>query len=385
MRLLFASLSFVLSIAATPLFALESGRVTIDQRALPEPIEWGLTTPSGYLTGSERERTITGGKGKYTLSVREPSGRILRFSVYEDGTLQSSMPSTSATGLLTPGGELLFELKPVTSEGGVVHVQSTPRGMRGTLRGPLGVEHFRTPVRFRNLPQGKYTAYYEVPGCPPPRPLRRFLEEGGEITFTLEAPSCFVSVRMQEPEEEVALPPRPPTAPPFEEEAPSAVGSPVRVSLFATNEVTAGGTTRVTMSVHNVSSTPLRDLEIEYRYDGTKLTIEEGEGAEQLPNLLLYRIPLLATRNSWRQSVTLRIAPDLPGGTPLPSSMAVRGPALDGLPTTRRSASREMVVLGELPKTGWPLDLVLLLLSATMAAPLILWSAVKDTAQRGST
>ncbi len=371
-RIVSLSIAVTLSLLMTALWrvpnasAENAGTVIVDQRDTEFLGEWGLATPVGVITGTTRLFTSKEKPaGNYSLTVTPPAGALVHIDVLNEDTLTKSFDSRTAGGILGSGGTLKFVISYDFVLTGMVSVISDPPGLKAILKGPRGSQNVVTPFSADNMPEGTYSVTYLLPtGCRPVAPIARSLERGERVTFSHES-LCPLLVG-EPPEEPVPPPPPSPTPPPPPPSPPpTRPENPLRVSLSsATAEITAGATARLTASVFNRGTRILRNLTVDYRFDGTRLSVQGTQNGTIGTNQVTWTIPSLSPNEKWEESFAVRAGADLENGAILGSTITVLGEDLEDVALSQRSASRQLSVIKILPKTGVPLDLLFLGVSA---------------------
>lgn len=143
----------------------------------------------------------------------------------------------------------------------------------------------------------------------------------------------------------------------------SSVRSAAAVSVSKTidrSEVLPGGTVTQTIVVRNLSNEPLTGLLVTDRVDPSLLrpvpsTVSDaqiGEGSIQ------WTIDVLAPGARWEKAYRLDVHPEAAEGTDLGVITTLGGKAIAELPLSDRVRTIHMTVLGGLPTTGAPLDII---------------------------
>ena len=360
------------------------GTVIVDQGDTEFLGSWGLATPVGVISGTTRLFTSTEKPaGNYSLTVTPPAGALVKIDVYNNDTLTKSDDSRTAAGILGSGGTLKFKMSYDFVLMGTVSVLSSPSGLQATLKGPRGAQTVTTPFTSDTMPEGSYSVTYILPkSCRPIPPLARNLETKGRITFVHES-KCEALIGGASSQSSSVSSSSSSSSSVSSQPAPSRPVNPLRVSLTsAAGEITAGATARMTVAVFNRGDSVLRNLTVDYRFDGAKLSVQGARGATMSPNQASWTIPSLAAGAKWEESFAVKADPALQNGTTLTSSVTVLGNDVSEVPASQRSASNQLSVIKMLPKTGVPLDLLYLLVGAVSSGAVTIAGGVAGYRKR---
>ena len=117
------------------------------------------------------------------------------------------------------------------------------------------------------------------------------------------------------------------------------------------------------MSVLNRGDEILRNLTVDYRFDSSKTSVQGVRNGTAGANQVTWTIASLNPGEKWEESFGLKASTALENGAIISSSVTVLGEDVSGVPTSQRSASKQLSVIKMLPKTGVPLDLLFFLVS----------------------
>jgi hypothetical protein len=360
-----------------PLSALAAGDGTliVEQKNTEYLGTWGLATPTGVVESAGKLYNETKVAGNYALTVKPPAGAVPRIEVFVDDKLEETFESRTANGILASGATLRFNIRYTFSLMGDVAVMSVPSGIPFDLKGPRGKESGKTPMIFNNVPEGTYTVYYKLPKtCRPALPISRALKasdsstQSRRVVFTSEFFCTALDGNDDDKDPEPEPEPEPDERPPRR----TVTQSPVRVSLSTSSaEVTAGGNARLNIVVLNRGDSELKDLTVEYRYDGSKMNVDGvRDGGQTNAGVVKWTVTIPAN-GKWDTSFSGKVSAGTANGTSVPSSVTVSGDDLDGVRTSQRSDSAVFGVIKEMPKTGVPLD-IFVLFGVAMSSLLII-------------
>lgn len=345
---------------ATPALA---SSLTLEQQSASDMIgEWTLTTPSGLTIAShdkEQVRSINNAPiGTYTLHVSAPASATTTIRVRQGNVVQSAVTAKSMTFTLKTDASLRVEM--VYTFQGAVTVESMPSGARFELMGPHDMRIAgTTPMTVSELPPFTYMVNFGLrEGCSLPRPIERELREREHIRFLGEY-RCGMTSSASSISSSVSSSP--------------SVAARIIQSL-QTPESTAGGTVMITTGIVNSGTSTLHDITFTEQFDPSAVAIPEvPAGAMVQGNLIIWRIPSIYAGQRWSANVRLLLLPSLKAGTKTALTARVSTEDLINQDPQTLAATVQIGVAA-LPKTGWAMDTILILLGLPTA-----WAMTKST------
>lgn len=178
MKTLLSSLSVIsLLFGVVPAFAQEdlqgvgSIKITIEGPDGSEDLtgHWTMVRPGNQRTeGDDAEFSFNEvDAGVYIFSIKLPEGTTAEITVLRDGQRINTVSIPQYTVHLD--GQENYQINAKLSFGvaGTVAVNSTPKGLSYTLKGPNGMELTGvTPESYEGFPIGQYAAYFDdIEGC----------------------------------------------------------------------------------------------------------------------------------------------------------------------------------------------------------------------------
>ncbi len=130
----------------------------------------------------------------------------------------------------------------------------------------------------------------------------------------------------------------------------------------STSEVQPGGSVTYTITVHNRGTETLRDLLVDDRFSSMQLRVVDPQEGQVLPSGIQWIIATLPPGEQWVMRYRAEVLPHLQPGEDIPSTTMLSGGALLDVPTTKRSASLTVSVIGGMPRTGVELRWIILAL-----------------------
>src|SRR3989338_2117958 len=121
-------------------------------------------------------------------------------------------------------------------------------------------------------------------------------------------------------------------------------------------EVRPGGTILYTIMVTNTSGNAYTNLVVSDTYDTSKVTITNASQGSMDGNVIRWTIPSIAPGDRWVVRYSARAGAALANGTTINNTSVVDGEPIHSIPLSRRSDSVQVVVVTELPKTGFEFE-----------------------------
>lgn len=136
-----------------------------------------------------------------------------------------------------------------------------------------------------------------------------------------------------------------------------------------TQEILPGAEIRYTLYVQNVLLNVIDDASITDRFDASLLQVIDAGGAAIIgPGEMQWRLPRLMPGETWQQNYTLVVAEDVPHGTIIGNIATITGQDVSQATLNEKVTVVKTGVVDNLPSTGAPFDLFILLLSMPVAA-----------------
>ncbi len=209
------SLALLLTLLPTSSLAQEAGAapegegtITIKQapsQQIGATGEWTIIQPGNdRISKNDLEFTLEETQaGKYTILVDAPDGHNAYVEVFVNGASQGNESVPQATFDLNNGDTIRIDINYVLTRTGKVSVNSDPKGLDFTLRGPNDLEkEGTTPASFESVPEGLYTVYYhEIEDCITPRPQSQRLEKDGRVNLSVTFACEALEDRIQDDEQ----------------------------------------------------------------------------------------------------------------------------------------------------------------------------------------
>lgn len=135
------------------------------------------------------------------------------------------------------------------------------------------------------------------------------------------------------------------------------------------NEVIPGGMLHYTLYVQNLASTSINNAIITDRFDPTKVSFAYGSSVRQLGSgQLRWNVPTLQPGQVWQTTYALSVSPTLPMGSQIVNIATISGDDLMYGSLNEKVSVVQTGVIGELPVTGSPFDLLFVFSSLPLAA-----------------
>ena len=120
-----------------------------------------------------------------------------------------------------------------------------------------------------------------------------------------------------------------------------------------TAEVRPGSVVTYTIVVTNQGTATVRDILVDDRFDARQLAVTETAGGALTPSGLQWVIATLAPGERWVVRYRAEVLSGVQPGSAIPNTVLLTGDSLLDVPTTRRSQSAQVSVLGTvMPQTG---------------------------------
>ncbi len=128
-----------------------------------------------------------------------------------------------------------------------------------------------------------------------------------------------------------------------------------------TAEVVPGGRVRFSLNVRNTGSSTINDAIVQVRYDSAVATLlNNGGGTIANASTVRWILPPLDAGKAWTTSIMLGIAESAPSGSTISLVSTVEGNDIRTITLDSRTQVAGVAVIGELPSTGFPLDVIAL-------------------------
>ena len=152
--------------------------------------DWTLLRPGNERTeGDDTDFTFDElPAGMYTFSTKLPEGTSATVELLLNGQLIHTLNTPQITIPLDGQDRFFIKVLYEFTRTGIVAVNSTPPGLRFTVKGPNDMR-FRgvTPESFDGVPEGQYAAYFdEIEGCPILPPQSDRLVKDSRITLSIQ-------------------------------------------------------------------------------------------------------------------------------------------------------------------------------------------------------
>lgn len=136
-------------------------------------------------------------------------------------------------------------------------------------------------------------------------------------------------------------------------------------------EVVPGGVITYTLQVQNVLLTVIDDAVVSDRFDAAQITIiEAGGGVMPAAGQLQWQLPTLRPGEIWTRSYKVQVAQGLSSGTDVKNVASITGSDVTYTTLDEKVTVAQTNVVGKLPSTGAPYDVILNVLSIVGAAGL---------------
>ncbi len=127
------------------------------------------------------------------------------------------------------------------------------------------------------------------------------------------------------------------------------------------SEVVPGGRVRFTLTVRNSGNTTVDDAIVQTRYDSSVVTLIDaggsvGSGASEIQWIL----PPLAAGRTWTTSIMFGVSNTAANGAAVSLVSTLEGEDIRTITLDSRTQIAGVTVIGELPSTGFPLDMIAL-------------------------
>jgi hypothetical protein len=136
-----------------------------------------------------------------------------------------------------------------------------------------------------------------------------------------------------------------------------------------TAEVVPGGRVRFSLNVRNTGSSTIDDATVQVRYDSSVATLLNNGGGTVVLDASTVRwiLPPLASGKTWTTSIILGVNERVPAGSIISLVSTIEGNDIRTITLDSRTQVAGVAVIGELPSTGFPLDLIVLSMIAIIA------------------
>lgn len=134
------------------------------------------------------------------------------------------------------------------------------------------------------------------------------------------------------------------------------------------SEVIPGGRVRFTLTVRNTGNTTVSDAIVSTRFDSSVVTlIDNGGSVSAGSSAIQWILPPLSAGRTWTTSIMFVVSDTAPNGAAVSLVSTLEGDDIRTVTLDSRTQIAGVTVIGELPSTGFPLD-VLALIGVTSVA-----------------
>ena len=369
-----ASIALLMSVGIVGQAHAAGGSLFIDQVSpTSEYGHWKVTMPGDAIYQSSLKTKYLNDltPGTYTLSVVNPAGSLTKIYLLRDGIDYMSVTDNTITFEVADGQD--FRANVAFTYTGNVEVRSDPQNVFFEMESLVDGSTFTgtTPAVFTDMPPVSYKVRYDIePSCEVQKEMQRELIHGSKLVFWADF-TCG--------DQRVPLAGRTPKRlgtdrvnPPVRPNAHMDMPDKRIVQTSSMSEVVAGGNVRFTITIKNITSGTLHNVDIVDRYNPEMIDIVQplSNGGIIDGNQIVWNVPKIYAGKSWTTSFTARAKDHLVAGDRIVLLAHAYSDEADFDLYPESWSSVAGVGIAYMPQTGGKYD-VLLALGALVGAALI--------------